>query len=121
MESHPGLPPELREDVATIRRNVELESRLISDLLDLTRIIRGKLQLDEREVDLHLIVRSAVDICQREASAKLSLELKAERHVVRGDSTRLQQIFWNLINNALKFTGPGGTITVRSSNTDASR
>src|SRR6185436_17196875 len=72
MESHPDLPPDLREDVASIRRNVELESRLISDLLDLTRISHGKLQLDDREVDLHLIVRSAVDICQREASAKLT-------------------------------------------------
>ena len=57
MESHPDLPADLRDDVATIRRNVELESRLISDLLDLTRIARGKLQLDEQDVDLHLIVR----------------------------------------------------------------
>ena len=114
MESHPGLPPELREDVATIRRNVELESRLISDLLDLTRIERGKLELDERETDLHLIVRSAADICQREASAKLTLDLRATQHTVRGDATRLQQVFWNLINNAIKFTPPDGTIVVRS-------
>ena len=114
MESNPRLPPELREDVATIRRNVELESRLISDLLDLTRIERGKLQLDEQDVDLHLIVRSAIDICQREASAKLTVDLRATKHTVRGDSTRLQQIFWNLINNAIKFTPAEGTITVRS-------
>jgi PAS domain S-box-containing protein len=114
MENHPGLPHDLREDVATIRRNVELESRLISDLLDLTRIERGKLKLEEQEVDLHLIVRSAVDICQREASARLTVSLKAARHTVRGDATRLQQIFWNLINNAIKFTGPDGAITVRS-------
>jgi K+-sensing histidine kinase KdpD len=58
MESHPNLPPELRGDVAIIRRNVELESRLISDLLDLTRIARGKLQLDLQDVDLHLVIRS---------------------------------------------------------------
>ncbi len=115
MESHPGLPADLRQDVATIRRNVELESRLISDLLDLTRITRGKLQLDAQDVDLHPIVRAAVDICQREASARLVLDLSAARHVVRGDATRLQQVFWNLVNNAQKFTGPGGTITVRSS------
>ena len=120
MESDPNLTPGLREDLASIRRNVELESRLISDLLDLTRISKGKLQLDELEVDLHRVVRSAVDICQREASAKLTLDLSASRHAVRGDTTRLQQVFWNLINNAIKFTPPDGTIVVRSENpTDA--
>ena len=116
MESHPALPAELRDDVAAIRRNVELESRLISDLLDLTRISKGKLQLDVQDVDLHALVRAAIDICQREASANLRVELNAPRHTVRGDGTRLQQVFWNLVSNAIKFTGPGGTITVRSSN-----
>jgi signal transduction histidine kinase/CheY-like chemotaxis protein len=117
IESNPGLPDDLREDIATIRRNVELESRLISDLLDLTRITKGKLELDRQEIDLHLIVRSAVDICQREASAKVTVDLAASRHTVRGDGTRLQQVFWNLINNAIKFTPANGAITVRS--TDA--
>jgi PAS domain S-box-containing protein len=121
MESHPELPDDLRADVAMIRRNVELESRLISDLLDLTRITKGKLQLDEQDMDVHLVVRSAVDICQREASTKLTLELLAPRHRVRGDTVRLQQVFWNLINNAIKFTGSTGTITVRSSNTAEDR
>jgi PAS domain S-box-containing protein len=116
MESHPALPPDLREDIATIRRNVELESRLIGDLLDLTRISKGKLQLEFQDVELHPIIRSAIEICQREASAKLVLDLSAKRHTVRGDRTRLQQIFWNLVNNALKFTPPGGTITVRTMN-----
>ena len=114
IESHPHLPDEVREDVATIRRNVELESQLISDLLDLTRIERGKIQLDLHDVDLHLILRAAIDICQREASARLNVELGATRHTVRGDSTRLQQIFWNLLSNAIKFTPPHGTITVRT-------
>ena len=114
MERHAGLPDELRNDLAAIRRNVELESRLIGDLLDLTRISKGKLQLDLQEVDLHVVLRSAIDICQREASAKLEVDLRAKRHTVRGDNTRLQQIFWNLINNAQKFTPPTGTITVRS-------
>ena len=118
MESHPGLPEDLREDVAAIRRNVELESRLISDLLDLTRIARGKMQLDFQEVDVHLLLRSAIDICQREGSARLVTDLRATRHLVNGDSARLQQVFWNLINNAQKFTGPEGTITVRSSDAD---
>jgi signal transduction histidine kinase/CheY-like chemotaxis protein len=114
LEAHPALPQELREDVVSIRRNVELESRLISDLLDLTRIAKGKLKLEVEAVDLHQVVRSAIDICQREASARLLVDLRATRHTVRGDSTRLQQIFWNLVNNAQKFTGPDGTIVVRS-------
>ena len=114
IETHPDLPQDVREDVATIRRNVELESRLISDLLDLTRIERGKLQLDLHDVDLHLILRSAIDICRREAPAELTTDLRAARHTVRGDGTRLQQVFWNLINNAIKFTPPHGTITVRT-------
>jgi PAS domain S-box-containing protein len=116
MEANPALPESLREDVATIKSNVELESRLIGDLLDLTRIAKGKLQLDEQDVDLHLIVRSAIAICQREASAQLVVELNAKQATVRGDSTRLQQIFWNLISNAQKFTPPPpeGMIAIRS-------
>ena len=121
MESHPQLPAELREDVATIRRNVELESRLISDLLDLTRVAQGKLQLDEAELDLHLVVRSAIEICRREASARLVVRLDATRHTVVGDATRLQQILWNLVNNAQKFTPADGVITVRSSDAGPGR
>ena len=121
MEGNPALPKEFHEDVASIRRNVELESRLISDLLDLTRIARGKLQLDEQDVDLHLVVRSAIDICQREASARLVVDLGAGRHTVRGDATRLQQVFWNLVTNAMKFTGPEGVITVRSADVEGDR
>jgi PAS domain S-box-containing protein len=121
MESHPELPADLREDVATIRRNVELESRLISDLLDLTRVAQGKLQLEEQQVDLHLVVRSAVEICRREQSARLAVELGAARHTVVGDATRLQQVLWNLVNNAQKFTPPDGVITVRSSDAGPGR
>ena len=120
LETHPSLPDDVREDIAVIRRNVELESRLISDLLDLTRVAKGKLDLDLHDVDLHLISRSAADICQREASARLTLDLGATRHTVRGDSTRLQQVFWNLINNAQKFTSANGTVTVRSSDVPGS-
>lgn len=116
METHPGLPSDLRDDVATIRRNVELESRLISDLLDLTRITTGKMQLELQTVDLDQIVLSALSICQRESPARVEIDLVAPHHHVRGDSTRLQQIFWNLINNAFKFTPADRLITIRSSN-----
>jgi PAS domain S-box-containing protein len=115
MEAHPDLPAEFREDVAAIRRNVELESRLIGDLLDLTRIAKGKLELNLEPVDLHVAIRMAIEICQREEAVRLVAELNATRHHVRGDSTRLQQVFWNLINNAQKFTGEGGQILVRTS------
>lgn len=119
MELRHDLSQELRDDVAAIRQNVELESQLIGDLLDLTRIARGRLKLEFTEVDLHAVIRSAIDICQREAAAKLVVELDAKRHTVRADATRLQQVFWNLIGNAQKFTPPGGTITIRSSDAPA--
>jgi PAS domain S-box-containing protein len=120
LENRRELPDDVRRDLSTIRRNVELESRLISDLLDLTRITRGKLELDLQDVDLHLIIRAAADICVRESSAPVRLELNAARPTVRGDSTRLTQIFWNLINNAQKFTPPDGSIVLRTSD-DAAR
>ena len=116
LEGAPGLSPELREDLLTIRRNVELEARLIDDLLDLTRIARGKLQLDLRTTDLHSLIRSAADICHQGDEVRLTLDLHAGKHHVRGDPARLQQVFWNLLSNAHKFTPAGGSITVRSRN-----
>jgi two-component system CheB/CheR fusion protein len=115
MESHPGLPDDLRADVATIKRNVELESRLISDLLDLTRIAQGKLKMESEVVDAHLLVRSAIDICQREDSVRLAVDLLATGHHVLGDGTRLQQVWWNLVNNAIRHGGRGVGVTVRTS------
>jgi PAS domain S-box-containing protein len=117
LESTPGLPPEVRQDIQTIRHNVELEARLIDDLLDLTRIARGKLQLDLQVTDVHALVQNAIDICHQTDAIQLVVDLAAQRHHVRADPARLQQVFWNLLNNAHKFTPPGGTITVRSRNT----
>ncbi len=117
IETDPRLPGDLREDVSLIRRNVELESRLISDLLDLTRITAGKLQMEWEVVDLHATMRDAVQVCDHENSPRCILDLQARHYMVRGDHTRLQQIFWNLISNAIKFTAPSGTITIQSRNT----
>jgi signal transduction histidine kinase/ActR/RegA family two-component response regulator len=113
------LPQELRGDLGTIRRNVELEARLIDDLLDLTRVGRGKLHLDVTDVDVHAAVRHALDVgpC-REAAVKqidLTCRLDAADANVRGDAARLQQVFWNLLHNAVKFTPPLGGIDVRTS------
>jgi PAS domain S-box-containing protein len=110
----------LREDLALIRRQIELEARLIDDLLDLTRITRGKLELNLEQVDLHETIRQALETCcKNEAAAKglkVELSLEAIRHHVRGDAARLQQVFWNLIANAVKFTPADGSIFLRSVN-----
>jgi CheY-like chemotaxis protein/two-component sensor histidine kinase len=98
---------------------VELEARLIDDLLDLTRIDRGKVQLNFEVVDAHMLLQNALDICQAEIDRKhlnCSLNLEAQKVHMRADSARLQQIFWNLINNAVKFTPSNGEITITTSN-----
>jgi two-component system CheB/CheR fusion protein len=111
-----GLPAALRADLAMIRRNVELEARLIDDLLDLTRIGRGKLDLHCEPTDLRQVIEQALETCdeRRLAARRLVRDLDAEEHVVWGDPSRLVQVFWNLLSNALKFTPPDGTIRLRS-------
>jgi HAMP domain-containing protein/signal transduction histidine kinase/ActR/RegA family two-component response regulator len=119
LESEPELPTDIRESLQMIRRNVELEARLIDDLLDLTRIDRGKVQLNFEIVDAHTLLQSALEICQPEIDRKHlrpSLNLSAKRVHMRADPARLQQIFWNLINNAVKFTPPNGQITITTTN-----
>jgi PAS domain S-box-containing protein len=115
LEMEAGISRDVRDGLAVIRRNVELEARLIDDLLDLTRISKGKLQLNFDTVDLHAAIESAVQICSVELMNKrlqLVVDLCAARHHVRGDAARLQQVFWNLIKNAIKFTPAGGRITI---------
>ncbi len=107
----------VREDLQMIRRNVELEARLIDDLLDLTRIVRGKLELRLQPVDVCAVLRHAVEICGGDIRAKrLHMEMREEPHErwVRGDSSRLQQVFWNLLKNAIKFTPEGGHVWIRT-------
>jgi CheY-like chemotaxis protein len=102
-----------------IRRNVELEARLIDDLLDLTRIGKGKVQLSFEVVDAHTLLRNAIEICQLEIDQKkleLRTELQAREIFLRADPARLQQIFWNLIKNAVKFTPTGGKLAIRTGN-----
>lgn len=114
----PALPQAVRANFDTIRKNVELEARLIDDLLDLTRITQGVLRLEPRAIDAHAIVRDALAIVRPEAEEKglaISLELGASEHAIRGDVVRLQQVFWNLIKNAVKFTPAGGKITIETS------
>lgn len=110
-----ALPENIRESLQMIRRNVELEARLIDDLLDLTRISKGKVQLSLEVVDAHRLLRNALEICQEEIDQKhlnLHLDLAAQKFWLKADPARLQQIFWNLIKNAVKFTPNGGELRV---------
>src|SRR5688572_17787498 len=119
MEQRGGLTPELRAEIEMLRRNVEAEARLVDDLLDLTRISRGKIQLHFEIVDAHAAVRNTLTMFQPDIDAKsleASVALRAREHHVWADPGRLQQILMNLVSNAIKFTPEGGTITVRSAN-----
>jgi len=122
MEEDSTIPAEARASLRIVRRNVELEARLIDDLLDLTRVNRGKLQMVSEVVAVHDLVRTAIETaCREEAHAKqlnMVLELEAEHDEVWGDPVRLQQVIWNLLRNAVKFTSPGGRIEVKSKNVD---
>jgi PAS domain S-box-containing protein len=124
MERDPALTPEQRDSVVMVRRNVELEARLIDDLLDLTRISRGKVELFFAPTDVHAKVRHVADICDGDLRSKrlaLHLDLAARRHHVRADAARLQQVLWNLLKNAVKFTPEGGSVTVRTGDAGAGR
>ncbi|HYD85105.1 MAG TPA: ATP-binding protein, partial [Opitutus sp.] len=115
----PSLPAHVRADFEVVRKNVELEARLIDDMLDITRITQGKLALQAQQVDLHASVREAVAMLRTAASEKhivVSFSLQAWHSQVLGDPARLQQIFANLLSNAIKFTPSGGTVVVESAN-----
>lgn len=117
LEGAPHLPADLAEDAQIIRRNVELEARLIDDLLDLTRVAKGKLQLSLETVDVHGAIAAVLEIFREEIQVKalrVHVEARAVRHSVRADHARLQQMLWNLIKNAAKFTPERGDIFVRT-------
>jgi signal transduction histidine kinase len=121
LESETNLAAEHRDVLRMIRRNVQLEARLIDDLLDVTRITRNKLELQLASIDLHEKIRHVLKICAAEIAEKqLVLETALDAHAtqVTGDPTRLQQIIWNLVKNAIKFSSDGGTITVKTCNQD---
>jgi CheY-like chemotaxis protein len=122
LESEKTSPEDMQESLQIIRRNVELEARLIDDLLDLTRISKGKVQLNFEVVDAHTLLRNAVEICHADIEQKhlaLRLDLAAQKVHLRADPARMQQIFWNLIKNAVKFTPKDGEISISTSNDSA--
>ena len=118
--NQPGLDPELQQGLRMVCRNVELEARLIDDLLDLTRIARGKLQLRLQPTDAHELVQHAIEIVRADCrQIQLSIALEATSHHVNVDPPRMQQVFWNILRNACKFTADTGSISVRSYNSAA--
>jgi CheY-like chemotaxis protein len=102
-----------------IRRNVAVEKRLIDDLLDVTRITKGKLELKLTSVDAHAQIGNVVETCRSESAAKgvrVQLNLEARGHYVVADEARFQQIIWNLLKNAIKFSPGEGKIGIFSAN-----
>ncbi len=114
MQRRTDLAPGMDASLDMMRRNVELEARLIDDLLDLTRIAQGKLVLERKPMALFSTVQAALDIARpeiEERSLRFSVQLEAGV-IVNGDASRLQQVVWNLVSNAVKFTADGGLICV---------
>lgn len=115
----PSVPPRVRKDIDVIAKGIALQAQLIDDLLDITRITGGKLRLDLQPMDAHAALRLAHDILRadiEERAINVTLELFATSHQIMADAVRVQQIFWNVLKNAVKFTPPGGMVTVRTSN-----
>jgi len=110
------IPPQkIDQALETIERNASLQAEMIKDLLDVSRILRGKLQLNPVSVDLINIIKAAIETVRLAAHAK-SVEIitnfPSETAFIEGDANRLQQIFWNLLSNAVKFTPSGGKVNI---------
>jgi signal transduction histidine kinase/CheY-like chemotaxis protein len=118
IEKYPDLPEIIRSDLLVISRNLQLEARLIDDLLDLARITESKLSLDREITDVHGLIRSVYELVKvaiDKQEIRFQMQLEAARYHVLGDAGRLQQVFWNLLNNAIKFTPAGGKIELATS------
>ncbi|MEQ8753323.1 MAG: response regulator [Coleofasciculus sp. G1-WW12-02] len=115
-------PTKVDKALETIERNASLQAQLIDDLLDVSRILRGKLNLNVCRVDLVRVIKAAIETMGLAAAAKsIEIETQLESRVgfVSGDPNRLQQVVWNLLSNAVKFTPSGGRITVRLEKIDS--
>ncbi|MGE5275826.1 MAG: PAS domain S-box protein [Acidobacteriota bacterium] len=124
LERRRDISEDVRRSLELIRRNVELETLLVDDLLDLTKISRGTIELRRKPEDLHAVIHRVVDICRSDLLGKrqrLTLDLLAAEHHAEVDPARIQQVFWNLLKNAVKFTPQGGAIAIRSENPEAGR
>ena len=111
-----GESADAREPLDIIRRNVQLQARLIDDLLDLTRISHGKLELKLKPINICTVIERAVEVAKPDIDARrlhFGVILKDAPHRVDADASRLQQVVWNLLSNAVKFTPEGGCVGLR--------
>lgn len=118
-EASEDVPVALQSDVQMLRRSIELEARIIDDLLDLTRIARGLLSFSPETTDVHALIEFLVGLSQSEfqnKQVKIALHLNAPQHNVYSDASRLQQVLWNILRNAAKFTDSGGNVTIATAN-----
>src|SRR5207248_890093 len=116
------IPDSARRDLDVLQRNVELEALLIDDLLDLTRITHGKLELHSDALDIHSALDHALSISAGDLAGKnirVTRRFEAREHHCWADPARLQQVFWNLVKNAAKFTPQGGRVSVTTRNDEA--
>ena len=116
LKEEQGNPAMVRRAVETIERNLNVQNTLIADLLDVSRIVSGKLDLEMAPLDLAALVRASVDSARPTASANgisLEVDLSPVTSAIRGDLARLQQVVTNLLGNSLKFTPRGGRVVVR--------
>jgi signal transduction histidine kinase/ActR/RegA family two-component response regulator len=124
MQKDPELPARLGEDLAMVRRNIELETKLIDDLLDVSRVTSGKLRLRLECVSIHDLLKHVLEVCASDISAKrldVSCDTMAPNDRVEGDAARLQQVFWNLLKNAIKFTPKGQRISIATASAGDAR
>jgi signal transduction histidine kinase len=108
-----------RPTLTMMRRNIEVQSRLLEELTDFTTVGQHKVRLRPEAIDAHEAVRYVLEICRGESGTALievRLDLRASESIVLADSVRLQQIMWNLLKNAIKFSPPGGDISITSAN-----
>ncbi len=116
LQADPRFDADTRDSLAMIRRNVEMEARLIDDLLDVTRIEKGKIELDRQPVDLGTIIHHAAEVCMPDIQARnveFGIDAADGPYWVDADAARLQQVLWNLLKNAIKFTPASGCVGIR--------
>jgi anti-sigma regulatory factor (Ser/Thr protein kinase) len=118
--AHPDMDP--RKVIETIEQNARSQARLIDDVLDVSRIVTGKLKLELQPIDLTVVLRAALDTVTPAAIAKgvmLDVRVASDPFDFHGDADRLQQVIWNLLSNAIKFTPKDGRIEIRLSRVGA--
>jgi len=121
LQDEESLSPDLRNQIDLIRHNVQMEARLIDDLLDVSKIAHGKISLQSEAVDISALLSKALEIMREDVVRKgIAIQIESGAQYVRayGDPARLQQVFWNLLKNAAKFTPSGGSIHIRTFNPD---